>query len=165
MLVRTLAALVVVAVFGNGLFAHGDNASVKVGDHLFIRMTGDLAKEYARRTGLLRDNEAPDDVKVEISATIAQKLDNGRIRIEDSSFIKRDGKQDRLITLTATVDRTKVTTDVTPKGTPIYASPAAHKNGTKPTLTTEDTNVLRLHLSDLKGLKLRTWTLAEEIGE
>jgi len=155
MLVRTLTALVVVTVVGNSLFAHEDDTSANVGDHLFIRMTGDLAKEYSRHTGLLRNNEAPAGLRIEISATIVRELDNGRIRIEHSSLIKRDGKQARLITLTA---------EITPKGTPIYASPAAHKKGTKPKLTTRDSNMLRLQLSDLKGLKLRTWTLAEEIG-
>jgi len=162
---RTLTALVVVAVMGNGLFAQEGNPSAKVGDHLFIRMTGDLAKEYARRIGLPLGNQAPAGLKIETSATIAQTLGNGRIRIEHSSRIKRDGKQDRLITLTATVDPTKITTHVTHKGTPVYASPADHKNGTKPALTKGDTKTLRLQLSTLKGLKLCTWALTEEIGE
>jgi len=165
MMARVLAVFLVVAVFGNGPLFSQEDASAKVGDLLFVRMTGDLAKEYAQRSGSLRENEAPAGLEISTSATIAQTLDNGRIRIEHWSQIKRDGKQDRLLTLTAIVDRTKITTDVTRKGTPVYASPAAHKNGAKPSLTTEDANVLRLQLSDLTGLKLRTWTLESEIGE
>ena len=166
MLARTLAALTALAVLGNGpLFAQQHVTSAKVGDHLVIRMTGDLAREYAQRTGSLGETKAPAGLEIETHATIAQTLDNGRIRIEHSSHIKHDSKQDRLVTLTATVDRTKLTTNATRKGTPVYASPAAHRNGTKPRLTTEDTKMLRLQLSELKGLKLRTWTLAEEIGD
>lgn len=165
MLARTLAALAVVAVIENGLWAQQRDDAAKVGDHLVIRMTGDLAKQYTRCTGSLQENEAPAGLAIETIATIAQKLDDGRIRIEHSSRIKGNGNQARLVTLTATIDSAKVTTDVTPKGTPIYASPAAHKSGTKPAMTSEDTKILRLQLSELKGLKLCMWTLAEEIGD
>jgi hypothetical protein len=159
-MLRALAALTLVVVIGNGLLAQQNDATAKVGDHLFIQMTGDLAKEYAQRSGSLRINEVPDGLQIETSATIAQKLNDGRIRIEHTSHLNREGGTTRLVTLTATVDPTNITTDVTPKGTPVFASP-----GAKGKRTTEDTKTLRLKLSDLKGLKLRTWTLSEEIGD
>ncbi len=127
-------------------------------------MTGDLAKEYARRTGS-PTGDAPDGLAIETIATIEQQVGDGRIRIEHSSPINTDGKLVRLLTLTATVDSTTVTTEVTPQGTLIYASPADHKKGTKPKLTTKETKTRRLQLSGLKGLKLRTWTISEEIGD
>lgn len=159
-MVRVLAALALVVVIGSDLFAQQKISTAKVGDLIAIKMTGELAKEYARRTGSLEANEIPDGLEIETMATIAQQFDDGRIRIEHSSQIKTKGKAIRLVTLTATVDSSKVATDVTPKGTPISASP-----GAKPSLTTADTKTLRLKLSDLKGLKLRTWMLSEEIGE
>ena len=162
---RVLAMFLVVTVVGNGPLFAKEGSSANVGDHLFVQMTGELAKEYAQCSGVLQKNEAPAGLDVQTTATVAQTLANGRIRIEHWAPIKRDGKQDRLLTLTAIVDRTNITTDVTPKGTHVYASPAAHKDGAKPSLTAEDANVLRLQLSDLKGVKLRTWTLASEIGE
>lgn len=160
MVLRILAALTLILGIGNGLYAQQSHATAKVGDHLAIRMTGDLAKEYAQRTGSLRGNQAPTGFQIEISATIAQHLTDGRIRIEHTSHINRDGGTTRLVALTATVDPTKITKDITPKGAPVYASP-----GAEPKLTTEITKTLRLKLSDLKGLKLRTWTLSEEIGD
>jgi len=162
--VRTLVALALVAVTGHGLLAQQSDAAAKVGDLLVIRMTGDLAKQYARRTGSPQETEASAGLTIETTATIEQKLDGGRIRIEHRSHIVRDGHQARLVTLTAIVDSAKFTTDLTPRGTSIYASPADHKNGAHPRTTTEDTKTLRLELSELKGLKLRTWTLAEEVG-
>lgn len=160
MVARLLAAFTLVIAIGNELCAQQDQVEVQVGDHLAITLTGDLAKEYAQRTGLLPDGEASDGIQIETTATIAQELDDGRIRIEHTSHVNRNGEQARLVTLTATVDPAKITSAVTPKGTRIFASP-----GSKPILTSEEMRTLRLQLSDLKGLHLRTWTLSDEIGE
>ena len=157
---RLLAALALCLGIGNGLFAQQNDASAKVGDQLAIQMTGDLAKEYAKRVGSLRGNEAPGGLEIETSATIAQHLNDGRIRIEHTSHVNRDGGTTRLVTLTATVDPAKITTGLTPKGTPVRVSPNA-----EPKPTTKVAKTLRLKLTDLKGLKLRTWTLSEEIGD
>jgi hypothetical protein len=164
MLVRTIATLAVLALLGNSLTAQEHTTSLCVGDHLVIEMTGDVAKEYARRCGDA-SSASLEGLHISTTATIAQKLDDGRIRIEHFSNIKREGNQARLVTLTGTVESAKITIDVTPKGTPVYASPIDQKNHKKPTLTTQDTQTPRLQLSNLKGLKLRTWTLAEETGD
>jgi hypothetical protein len=160
---RAFAALVVISSIGCDLFAQQKKTTPGVGDHLVITMTGDLAKEYARRIGS-RGQDLP-GLEIETTATIAQQFGDGRVRIEHSSPVSRDGKLTRLVTLTGIVDSTKVETTVIPKGTPVYASPGDHKAGTKPNLTPDATTTRRLQLSDLKGLKLRTWTLAEEIGD
>ena len=160
MVVRILAALTLVLGIGNGLYAQQNHPTAKVGDHLAFRMTGDLAKQFAQRTGSLRGNEASDGFQIETIATVAQQLNDGRLRIEHTSSVNRDGGTTRLVTLAATVDPTKITTDITPKGTPVYASP-----GAEPKLTTEIAKTLRLTLSDFKGLKLRVWTLSEEISD
>jgi hypothetical protein len=166
MLVLTLAVLAIVGAMENrSLFAQQNDAAAKVGDHLVIRMTGNLAKQYARCIGSRLKNEAPAGLMIETTATIVQKLDDGQVRIEHVSHINRNGNPMCLVTLTATVNSSKITSDVVVKGTVVYASPLAHQKGAKGTPTQEDTKTLRLQLSELKGLKLRTWSLAEEIGD
>lgn len=157
--------LIVATILGNSLFAHEVGAAPKAGDHLFLRMTGDVAKEYARLTGAFPENGAPAGLEIETSATVTQALADRPIRIEHTSHIIRDGKRVRLVTLTGKIDRKEVTTEVTPKGTPVYASPEDYEKGSKPTATNKDTKSLRLQLSNLKGLRLRSWALTEEIGE
>lgn len=101
-----------------------------------------------------------DGLEIKTSARVAQQLSDGRLRVEHTSQINREGETTRIVTLTGTIDSTFIATDITPNGTPIYASP-----GAEPQLTTEATTMLRLTLSDIKGLKLRAWTLSEEIGD
>ena len=165
MLFRTLAALVVFAVIGNRLPAQEDNVTINAGDQLVISMTGDLAKEYARLTCSQRGVVQSEGLQVQMFATIVQKLDRGRYRIEYSShIIKVDGNPSRLVTLAAVVDATQIKSEAIPRNTPTYSSPADIQKGVKPTLTQKDQKLLRVDLSDLKNLKLRTWTLAEESG-
>ncbi len=160
MLNRTLAIVVALALLGNGSSLAQQHTSAKVGEPLVIRMTGDLAVEYAKRIESIDKAKVQPGLEVSATARIAAVLKDGRYRVEHTSHIVRDGEPDRLVTLSATVDSTKLTTDVTPKGTEVYASP-----GARSTRTTEKTQTLRLTLSELQSLKLRTWTLAEEIGE
>ena len=158
-------ALIVAAILCNSLFAHEVGAAAKAGDHVFLRMTGDVAREYARLTGTIPENGVPAGLEIETTATITQVLEDGQLRIEHSSNVIQNGRRARLITLTGTVDRDEVVTDVTPKGTPVYSSPEDHNKGSKPTATNKDAKSLRLQLSGLKGLRLRSWSLVEEIGE
>jgi hypothetical protein len=162
MLCRTIAALVALASIANGSLFAQQHAPCKVGDSVVIEMTGDLAVEYAKRVGSFKENTS--GLQISTTAIVAQRHNDGRFRIEHTSHIIRDGRSARLVTLTATVDSTRFVTDVTPVGTAVYSSPADQLNGIKPVLTTRETSALRLQLSDLKGLKLCTWTLAEEIG-
>jgi hypothetical protein len=131
------------------------------GDQIAVNMTGDLAREYAKATGIERSMKQFAGLKIETMATVEQRLTDGRIRIEHSSQVKQDGKAARLVTLTATIAASKVTTEVMPKGTKVYTSPGSKDKG----VSTTQTAMLRTTLSDLKGLKLRTWTLASEIGQ
>ncbi len=128
-------------------------------------MTGDLAIEYARRAGTLKQNDEPRGLFIESTATVAQKLDNGRYRIEHSSQFKIDNKPSRMITFSTIVEQTKFTSNAVPKNTAVYSSPADLKNGVKPTFTQDEHRSTSLELSELKGLKLQTWELTEEIGD
>jgi len=123
-------------------------------------MAGDLAKEYGRRTL----PEAPDipALQIETVAVVTQTLDDGRICLEHSFPVQQNGKLSRLVTLTVTVTPTEVTSTVIPKGTPVFATPADREPGF---VSAEETRTLRIKLSNLRGVKLRTWSLVEEIGD
>ena len=97
-------------------------------------------------------------------ATVAQHLDNGKIRIEHSTAVLEDGAPDRMVTLSAVVETSAIKSSKTAKGTATYSPPAAHKAGEKPVHTESETNQFTLQLNELKGVKLRNWTLASEIG-
>jgi hypothetical protein len=161
MTIRSFAPLALGLLFNCAALAQLRETTIMEGDQIAVNMTGDLAREYAKATGIKRDMKRIDGLTIETMATVEQRLANGRIRIEHSSQVNQDGKAARLVTLTAIVSRSKVTNEVTPKGTKVYASPGS-KDGK---VTTEQTEMLRTSLSDLKGLKLRTWTLASEIGQ
>ena len=158
-MLRILTALACLFVIGSELLAQENAPPAKVGGHLIIEMTGELAKEYSRRSRGI-DRPVSDAVHVSTSATIAQKRPDGKFRIEHSSPINRDGQPPRLITLTAFVDPAAIKSTVTPAGTLVSANP-----GAPGVATTVETKGQRLQLSDLKNVKLRTWTLAEEIGD
>lgn len=160
MVVRIVSALVLVAAIQNGLAAQQKVETAKVGDIVQITMSGDLAKEFAQRLGAKPQVVTADGLEMQTSATVVQQLDGGRLRIEHQSHVIDERKPSRLITLTGNVDSTRITTHVTPKGSLVYSSP-----GATPVKTTDDMKSLRLELSSLKGLKLRTWTLAEEISQ
>jgi hypothetical protein len=159
MVVRLFAALIIV-VMGNELLAQQNDATARVGDVILIKMTGDVARDYARRIGSLPEIAERNGLEIQTTAMIAQQLDGGRFRIEHYANVNHEGKTVRLVTLTGIVDPAKITSAVTAKGTSVSASPQA-----KPVLITEDMKTFRLELSDLKEVKLRTWTMVEEIGD
>ena len=165
MAMRTIAIIALVAGIGSILWGQENYTTIDVGGHLVIRMTGDLAKEYTRRTSARKSDADSAGLEIHTTATVVQNLDDGRIRIEHSSPIRIDNKTSRLITLTGIVDPKRVKCIVVPKNTPVYSSPKDAQDGVKPGLTPKDYNEYRLDLPDLKGLKLQTWELKEEIGD
>ena len=166
MIIKSMAVLAIVAVMAGGIIARDDITSIEVGDNVILRMSGELAVEYARRTGYLNpDEKPPRGLQIETSVIVCQMLENGQYRVELSApFVNRD-KKACLVTLTSIVDAKQFTQYVIRKG-PAYASPADSQKGVvKPVQIEEDRQGVRLELSDLKGLKLRTWSLTEEFGE
>ena len=139
------------------LLCSGTALAVQSGDKVFLRMRGDLASEYAKAMS----GQASHIVQVEVGAIVAQSLPDGRLRIEHSSpSLQREGEA-RLVTLSATVMPSMITSEITAEGTTVYAAPGSKVS----TVTTKPTETLRVTLSNLKGVKLRTWKLASEIGE
>jgi hypothetical protein len=158
---QRFAALAIVLSINCAALAHAVARTIMDGDQIAVSMTGDLAKEYAKATGIELDSKPVDGISIEIMATVEQRLADGRIRIRCSSQVNQAGKAPRLITLTATVATSKVTSEVTPKGTQVFASPGSKDKG----VVSNQSEMLRTSLSDLKGLKLCTWTLATEVGQ
>jgi hypothetical protein len=152
------ATFACVVLFAPAVVAQEVGQPAKVGGVVAIEITGDLAKEYARRSAM--GAARTDGIQIQMTGTIAQKLADGRLRIEHTSPVNRDGQPSRLLTLSATVDPTAITTRVIPQGTPIAANP-----GARAIVSVEETRSFVVKLPDLKNVKLRTWTLSEEIGE
>lgn len=150
-----------VAFSATVLFAvDGQTPPPKPGDLVAVTITGEMAKEYTVRKGLPH----VDGCEVSTIAKIAQVLEGGKLRIEQSMPIKREGKPEQLFTLEAVVGQKDVTIHVTPKGTEIYASPGDHKK-VKPRGTTEETSYREVRLSKAEGIKLRVWTLTDELNK
>ena len=166
MLAKAIAVLAVMAFFLGTVFGFENSAIIQVGDHIGLRLSGKLAEEYSRRIGVLKPDQKPQPgLQLETTGTVCQVSDNDQIRIECSLPVVARGKKESLITLTAIVDAKEIRADISPKGTPIYSSPDDKKRGINPVSLDHDVRSLKLELSDLKHIKLRTWTLAEEIGE
>jgi hypothetical protein len=126
---------------------------------VIIKMTGDLAKEYAKRALPRPEDALREGLRVELAATVDHILPEGEILIR-YFHIQQEEKPARLVLLTGKIDSRKITTDITPKGTTVFSAPGAEPNVTK-----EDYKNLRLELSDWKGFKLRIWSLIDEMGE
>ena len=161
MKMRTLTVAALVALIASSLHAQQNDSVAKVGDMIAIKMTGDLANEYVKRTKGDSGGAIPTGtgIQVELAATINHVFEDGALGIT-CSLIMRDEKPIRLVTLTGKIDPQKLTTDITPKGTKVFGSP-----GGEPQVTKKDYTNRRFELLDFKGFKLRIWNLVDEFGE
>src|SRR3954467_6451220 len=103
MTTRSFFAIAIVLLSNCVAFAELRDATIVEGNQIEVNMTGDLAKEYAKATGVERDIKRIDGLTISTIATVEQRLPDGRIRIEHSSQVKQAGKPARLVTLTATI--------------------------------------------------------------
>ncbi len=135
--------------------------AANVGDAIIIRMTGALAKEYAKRHG----HPAPNDrqqFSIEVPARISQSFD-GQYLVDHSSPVNSSNRRRRMITLSAIIDLNRVDGKSPPRGL-IDRSPDDRKNVVVPTIGHKGQTTKVVELSVLKGIKLQTWELTEEIG-
>ncbi len=175
---RTLAAFLVIfgVLIANGPSVGQNNSSFKVGNLVVINMSGELAKEYMRQTASNIDREFSPGLVVSALAVIDEVLEDGKLRIEHTNYVspmepipslglepksyRPTGSPTHLVTLTGTIDPQRITTDVSPEGTLQSKDP-----NSKSEPSVAEVRTLRIDLPDLKGLKLRTWTLTDEAGE
>lgn len=111
-MLASVAAFVALAIVANGTMTAEEVARVDVGSIVILEMTGELAAEYAKHTDSIKDGKIPDGLQISTSATIAQRLEDGRIRFEHTSHVVREGKTPRLVTLVATVDGSNHSTPI-----------------------------------------------------
>jgi hypothetical protein len=165
MFARVIAIAVLLLFPTASLFAEDKHPTARVGEPVVVDMTGDLAREYATRTGMPKqENLDLGRVSISLMATIAQYRPDGKYRVEYSLPVAKDKKPARMLTLTSIVDPKQFKTDIAPKNTPVYSSPADIKNGKQPYLTETEEKLLRVELSDLRNTKLQTWALVDEVG-
>lgn len=206
MLTRTLAVFIFVAGIATISSAQDNTPSVKVGDHLFVTMTGDLAKEYYRLSFPQPGQPQTNNISIETSATIAQELGGKRYRIEFFNQTQAEDKPLCLVTFSTVIDASQLKTEVTqaqpekiwtniddghfrqkalainsgalsstqlsPAKMPIFRSPAGIVDVLLRSPAdivdikfTKQEQILRLTLSDLKGVTLRSWKLDEEVSK
>ncbi len=162
-MIANTCSLTVVAVVLFATLAHAnETTSLGVGTTVFLTMTGELAEKYSQQVGALPKNrKPPSGLAVSTSARIVQKLKDGQFRLESVSRPIERSKQTLLITLSVTVKRGAITKSQTRAGTQVYSSPRVQHAVT----TTKPITSYRIQLSNLKGVRLRTWKLQSELGE
>jgi hypothetical protein len=163
MLGKSIAA--VVLLLGAALAA-GEKETPKSGEMIGIELTGKLAEEYLRRTGGFPAGEPiPGGLSIQTSALIVQQTAEGKYRISHSMPRHAEkGESPQLITLDVTLNADQITQRIWPKGAKVYADPGQPARGVKPVVTDVEHKSWEVELSDLKGVKLRVWTLTEETG-
>jgi hypothetical protein len=171
--VMTLAAVVVLLtgnVYSQRPTIFSQQSTERQPAIIALNMSGDLAREYARIAGPTENNETLDAHKISTTAFIAERLGNDQVRIEHSAQFKREGKPDRLVTLTGTVDtstiRSLVRTVLEPNAISFSNNSTAPKEtGVSPAVKATHLSVRFLSLTDLTGIRLRSWTLESEIAK
>jgi hypothetical protein len=162
MFVRTFVALAIFALPGNGLLAQESKPSINIGDRLIIRMTGDVANEYARRSGRQTPTANGTRLVIETPATVSERLSDKHYRIEHSCPINIENKPQRLVTLSAIVDPTKIVGSIAPREINYSSPPTSKKNVVEPVAERPDDQTRKIELSDLREVKLQTWELVIE---
>ncbi|MCA9193016.1 MAG: hypothetical protein KDB03_14675 [Planctomycetales bacterium] len=171
MLTRTLTILVALMVLSNGyLFSQEPTrfSREKQTRVITLEMSGELAKEYIKITGPIDGDEITGNFNITRTAFIADHLENDQVRIEHSAHVASEGSQYRLVTLTATVDEKNLRSLVRTVLVGDFAfsdSPDANESGKSPIMSTRHISATQLSLTELKGVKLRSWTLESEIGD
>lgn len=166
---RTLTALTALTLLSSGnLF--GQQPRQQPTGVIVLKMSGELAQQYAQVSGAIEGVESPRARNIRTSAVVVQSLENGEVRIEHSALVKREGKPDRLVTLTATVDSKMIRLfdrtvfDKTTVFTFSGPSPGAKEAGKTPVLSPGH-SARELSLANLQRVKLRSWRLESETGE
>jgi hypothetical protein len=165
MLLKPLGTCVLALGFAANLLAEPPLPVPKVGDQVSITMTGDLANEFQRCiTGSQQDQPSVSGLSIQTTGTITQALDGGRFRIDNFSPVQAKEKPIRLVTFSTIVAAPTLKTSLIPTPAIVFASPASPPVVVPAKSRQEQKNV-QLHLSELKGVKIRTWKLDEEIDK
>lgn len=165
MFARKFALLLITLAFSPAALLGQEGRVEKYQGSVTLNLTGELAHQYSqlvRPSGL---KNPASGIHVSTSAVVAQHFEDGRVRLEHFMPVMTDDQQTGLVTLTATVDARLMQVREAPAGVATFASPASHQRGEKPQFTTKTSHERIVELSELKGVKLRSWTLRSEAGE
>jgi hypothetical protein len=135
---------------------------------IVLNMSGDLAREYARMTGAIDGNATRGGRIISTTAVIVSPLGHNKVQIQHSAQFKTEAGPDRLVTLTATVNKTAMQSLVRTVFVGDFtfsSSPADSVSGESPTVTARHLSIPLLSLDDPKHVKLRSWTLESETGK
>lgn len=123
----------------------------KVGETFLLRLTGSVATMYAESVGTIGINPETNGLEIEIPATVARRLSDGRLRIEHRSPPRITSKGHHVTLLTATTDPAAFLREITPRGTEVQASPDASIASP----TTKETHSYRFTLSNFGEVMLK----------
>lgn len=163
MLSRYLSAALGLVILVNTSSAE-EPSDLERGATVGVELSGEVATEFARMCGQTRSKDIK---KISTSGTIVQKFDADKYRLVVSQSIVNSDKTECLVTITAIIDSHNIDSQVTPKGTPIFVAPVAtaDKKAVPATLTSHETKWTLVKLTELKGVKVRMWTISEEVGQ
>jgi hypothetical protein len=161
MVAKTLCLVTLSILLSQPAHAQLETRPPAVGDTVFIGMRGEAARAYF--AAISRPEPRGGDGTVEMPATIKARDSDGKYRIENETPLQTADKP-RMVTVTAIVSPADITADVTPKGTLVAADPVSYQNGNR-VRTIADARNLRIELTDLHNVKLRTWELVKEVGK
>ena len=119
MFTKTWLALLVIVCFATGT-ANAQEPE-RIQGFVVLEMSGELATEYGKLTGAVKNDQVPKGLSISTTAIVAQHLEGGKIRIEHSRPIRNEESTFQLVTLTATVDKTAIKTTRIPAATKIYS--------------------------------------------
>lgn len=152
-----LVALIAALVWASSSFdsiAQERTREIKAGDILVLSLNGDLAIEYGKLNKSVNETDSTVGLGIEVIA-VAERIENERVKLRSEGLTKREGQKDRLVILTAEIDRKRFESTFSPKGTVSYSSPAELKSGGK--ASTKDSHGFKLKLSEPKDVSLRAW--------
>ena len=163
MFARSIAGLVIALLVSGTAAAEEHAKRFRVGDLIDLSMTGEVAAEYSRLAGTLGPvGTLRAGLKISTSARVSQVLENGHYRVEASTLHSKDQDKPRLLTLAATIDPGRIDSQTVRSKGWIYPSPNDLDNGV---YVDQETEQHRVELSSLKDVKLRLWSLSEEVGD
>lgn len=168
--------LICAAVLSGSAFAPADElpsatksaGELKGGEVVFLQVAGEAGTKLFHVMGMKEmtsgANQSPGARhELQMPAQVAQVLEDGRVRVESSLPLPKDGQGERMLTVSATLNRDQITRRVTPAGSEVYVS-ASPTGNVQSTRLAEETRSIDARVSELKQLKLRSWRLVEEAG-
>ena len=150
---RTLAVFLLGFAITTILSAEEKNLTLKAGDRIMIVQKGDLLKKINE----VIDSYCPTHrFNMKYDTRVTHVLKNGRYRIYGWTEIQEAGKSPMLLTISTVIEASEVKPSIADSDDPADI-------GLKEVLGERNKNEVRVELSDVAKVQLRSWKLDEEI--